>query len=97
VETAKEAFIALRVKQLTNTASKNKNQFFITVPNTGLSEAQLQPDGWFTYAYKYGRVAGANKSYVKYVPFDHKNISQASYDRFKLVLPHAYKEIARTF
>jgi glutamate racemase len=97
VETAKEAFIALRAKQLTNTVGKSKNQFFITVPNANLSEVQLQPDGWFTYAYKYGRVAGANKSYVQYVPFDHKNISDASYSRFKLVLPNAYKEIAKTF
>jgi len=97
VETAKEAYIALRTKQITNTTTKAKNQFYITVPNTQLNEVQLQPDGWFTYGYKYGRIAGANKSYVRFVPFDHKNISDASYSRFKLVLPNAYREIAKTF
>ena len=97
VETAKEAFVALRAKQLTNTGAKQKNQFYITIPNLALGEVKLQPDGWFTYAYKYGRVAGANKAYISYVPFDHKNISDASYSRFKLVLPNAYKEIVKTF
>jgi glutamate racemase len=97
VETAKEAFVALRKQQLTNTAAKQQHRFFITIPNPQLEEVQLQPDGWFTYEYKYGRVAGTQKKYVKYVPFDHKNISDASYDRFKQVLPHAYSEIAKTF
>ena len=97
VETAKEAFVALRKQQLNNQVAKQQNRFFITIPNTALTEVQLQPDGWFTYGYKYGRVVGAQKNYVQYVPFDHKNISDASYDRFKQVLPHAYAEIAKTF
>jgi len=97
VETAKEAFIALRANQLVNNIGKKKHQFFITIPNTGLQEVKLQPDGWFTYDYKYGRIAGANKQYVNYVPFDKKNISASSYNRFQLVLPHAYQEIAKTF
>ncbi len=97
METAKEAFVALRAKQLTNVGAKQKNQFYITIPNLALGEVKLQPDGWFTYTYKYGRVAGANKQYVSYVPFDHKNISDASYSRFKLVLPNAYREIVKTF
>lgn len=96
VETAKEAYLAMRNLKLTNNASVQPNRFFITTPNTALPEAQLQPDGWFTYGYKYGRVAGEKKDYVQYVPFDHKNISDASYERFKLVLPSAYKEIAKT-
>lgn len=96
VETAKEAYLAMRNLKLTNNASVQPNRFFITTPNTALAEAQLQPDGWFTYGYKYGRKAGEKKDYVQYVPFDHKNISDASYERFKLVLPSAYKEIAKT-
>ena len=96
VETAKEAFLALREMQLGNTAGVQPNRFFITTPNKALTEAQLQPDGWFTYAYKYGRAVGEKKDYVQYVPFDHKNISDASYERFKLVLPNSYKEIAKT-
>ena len=96
VETAKEAYLAMRNLKLTNTASVQPNRFFITTPNAALPEAQLQPDGWFTYGYKYGRVAGEKKDYVQYVPFDHKNISDASYERFKLVLPSAYKQIIKT-
>ncbi len=96
VETAKEAYLALRSNQLTNNEAVQQNRFFITTPNTALSETQLQPDGWFTYGYKYGRVAGEKKDYVNFVPFDHKNISDASYERFKLVLPNAYGEIAKT-
>ena len=96
VETAKEAYLALRSSQLTNNAGVQQNRFFITTPNAALPEAQLQADGWFTYGYKYGRVAGEKKDYVQYVPFDHKNISDASYQRFKLVLPNSYTEIAKT-
>ena len=96
VETAKEAYLAMRNLKLTNNTAVQPNRFFITTPNTALSEAQLQPDGWFTYSYKYGRVAGEKKDYVNFVPFDHKNISDASYERFKLVLPNAYGEIAKT-
>ena len=96
VETAKEAYLALRAQQLVNTSAVQKNLFFITIPNANLSEVKLQPDGWFTYDYKYGRKAGEMKDYIKYVPFDDKNISKASYDRFKLVLPNAYAEIAKT-
>jgi glutamate racemase len=96
VETAKEAYLAMRNLQLINNASVQPNRFFITIPNAQLGEAQLQPDGWFTYGYKYGRTAGEKKDYVNFVPFDHKNISDASYERFKLVLPNAYREIAKT-
>ena len=96
VETAKEAYLALRAKSLANSSAVQKNLFFITIPNNKLAEVKLQPDGWFTYDYKYGRKVGESKDYVQFVPFDHKNISDASYARFKLVLPHAFEEIAKT-
>jgi glutamate racemase len=91
VETAKEAYIALRKQQM-NLLKPNpiKNDFFISVPNTSLNEVELQPDGWFTYAYKYGRTENANKEYVKYVPFDTTNIVPATYSRFKQALPDVY-------
>lgn len=95
VETAKEAYMVMRNTQLANNTSLQPNQFFITIPNTQLSEVKLQPDGWFTYDYKYGRKVGENKNYVQFVPFDHRNISDASYARFKLVLPNAYNEISK--
>ena len=95
IETAKEAYLALQSGSLTNTTTKQINQFYITVPNTSVPKAALQQDGWFTYDYKYGRLAGANTEYVKYVPFDTKNISEASYNRFKMVLPKSYAEIVK--
>ena len=67
-----------------------RNEFFISVPNTTLKEVELQPDGWFTYGYKYGRSEKANKQYVKYVPFDTNSIVPATYERFKQVLPDVY-------
>jgi hypothetical protein len=93
VETAKEAYLEMRKSVLSNTTSRDINRFYITVPNTDLSEVKLQQDGWFTYAYKYGRVEGENKNYVKFVPFDNKNISSATYDRLKQALPTVYTSV----
>ena len=93
VETAKEAYIEMRKLALGNTQSKQPNKFFITVPNKSLKEVQLQPDGWFTYEYKYGRNEGANKPFVLFTPFDDKNISEATYQRLKAALPAVYKAV----
>lgn len=96
VETAKEAFIALRNNKLQNTKKIIKpNKFIISVPNTSLKETELQPDGWFTYGYKYGRISGQNKAYVRYVNFDLNNVSPATYDRFKNVLPFVYMQLKK--
>jgi glutamate racemase len=90
VETAKEAYIEMRKSVLSNTNPKDINRFFITIPNTALSEVKLQQDGWFTYDYKYGRIAGDKKQYVRFVPFDNKNISLATYERLQQALPAVY-------
>jgi glutamate racemase len=95
LETAKDAYIAMRQNDLMNNSVIQENNFFITKPNATLKEVQLQQDGWFTYQYKYGRKAGENKNYVQFVPFDTKNISTATYNRFKIALPHVYTEIER--
>jgi glutamate racemase len=96
IETAKEAYLVLQKQTLANNISTKRNLFYITIPNTNTPKNALQPDGWFTYDYKYGRVAGANTTYVEYVPFDAKNISEATYKRFKLVLPKSYAEIVKS-
>jgi glutamate racemase len=93
IETAKEAYIEMRKLMLGNTASKDVNKFYITVPNTALQEVKLQQDGWFTYAYKYGRHEGENKPFVKFVPFDNKNISSATYERLRQALPTVYTSV----
>jgi len=100
IETAKEAYLALRnlpkmTTLTTLSTSPLQDAFFIAVPNLELSEIKLQSDGWFTYAYKYGRGAGSGKRYVQFVPFDRSNIAQATYDRFKRVLPEAYSRMIK--
>lgn len=98
LETAKEAYLALRQYSLavgSPTAANKGDAFFISVPNTLLSEVQLQEDGWFTNAYKYGRNAGENKSFVQFVPFDTFNIAAATYERFRLLLPACYQRIKK--
>ena len=96
IETAKEAYLSMQKQSLSNNASLQNNLFYITIPNSNTPKSAIQPDGWFTYDYKYGRLAGANTTYVQYVPFDTKNISEATYNRFKLVLPKSYAEIVKS-
>lgn len=96
IETAKEAYVALRSLKLENDAQSLNDIFFITIPNKTLSEVQLQEDGWFTYAYKYGRSEGENKKYVNFVQFDNRNISDATYGRIQLTLPYVYKRIVQS-
>jgi glutamate racemase len=96
IETAKEAYLALRENHLEATvASKGKPHFFICVPNTDLKEVKLESNGWFTYDYKYGRNAGENKQYIRVEPFSLKNISTATYQRFKAALPHVYPLLSK--
>lgn len=97
VETAKEAYVVLGDLALQETASipfstnHPRAAFFITVPNTDDPVVRTQPDGWFTYAYKYGRTAGAQRNDVQYVPFDRINVSEATYHRFERALPSVYR------
>jgi glutamate racemase len=97
VETAKEAYVEMRKKNLQRRVrSAPIHAFFISVPNTLLREIQLQPDGWFTYDYKYGRTVGAKKEYVKYVSFDRKNVSADTYGRFSVAIPEVFQMVAKT-
>ena len=98
METAQEAYLAMRQQQLQVSVSEPSvlaHQFYISVPNSSLSEVSLQPDGWFSYAYKYGRIAGQNKLYVQYVPFDKANVPTATYHRFQLALPNVYTQLSK--
>lgn len=97
VETAKEAYIALMHQSLNNhkllyvDRDHPRAEFFITVPNPDDPLARTQPDGWFTYGYKYGRAAGQQRNDVQYVPFDRVNVSEATYHRFERALPSVYR------
>ncbi len=94
VETAKEAWHTLYSEKLLSPSKNNLgNLFFITVPNTQLPGVKLQPNGAFTYEYKYGRNAGDHKKYVQTELFSTKNISSDTYSRLKSVLPAVYSAI----
>jgi glutamate racemase len=99
IETAKEAYLALRQHSLdaagATTSRTPGDAFFISVPNTSLAEVQLQEDGWFTNSYKYGRNAGEQKAFVQFVPFDNRNIAAATYERFRQLLPACYARIKK--
>lgn len=99
IETAKEAFLALRNLRETattdNLIQSSKDAFYIAVPNLDLNEIELQADGWFTYSYKYGRKIGSGNQYVQFVPFDRLNIAQTTYDRFKRALPASYSRMQK--
>ncbi|MBM3859521.1 MAG: hypothetical protein FJ395_07725 [Verrucomicrobia bacterium] len=94
VETAKEAYLELRRQNLQRTGGGAvADAFFISVPNTSLTGVQLQPDGWFTYDYKYGRQAGTNLPFVRYLPFDTRNVPAEAYRRFRDVLPRVHEKL----
>lgn len=101
VETAKEAYATLRqsttIQRRAFLARKESvtDAFFIAVPNLDLPEIETQPDGWFTYRYKYGRQEGSGKDFVRFVPFDTKNVALETYDRLKSALPHSYDRITK--
>lgn len=84
----------LKSEDLSNSkGGKAETQFYITVPNRDNKKVQLDSAGRFTYAYKYGRKAGANQEYIKTVPFSQTNISQETYERFKTIIPSTYQLI----
>jgi hypothetical protein len=96
METAKETYESLRQNHLeANQTKPAPHQFFISIPNPDLKEVALQPDGWFTYDYKYGRECSWEKKYTKFVLFDKNNITPATYSRFKTMIPLVYKEIKK--
>ncbi|MCX7887960.1 MAG: aspartate/glutamate racemase family protein, partial [Verrucomicrobiae bacterium] len=94
IETAKQTYLQLRSADLHLTAHpRGRDLFFISVPNTSLPNVQLQSDGWFTHEYKYGRPAGTNKSYVKFVPFDINNVQPDTYRRIAATLPAVFERL----
>ena len=95
--TAKELFEYLSTESLFNpNGNSASSEFYVSVPNKDNKSSQINKEGSFLYDYKYGRIAGENKMYVQYVPFDTNNISEASYTRFKMVLPKSYAEIVKS-
>lgn len=72
-------------------ADKKKSKFFISVPNPLLEENQIDKNGKFLYAYKYGRSINRSLEYVKRVPFSPGWIHVDVLSRIKSKMPEIFK------
>jgi len=89
-------------KELTRTNLWGKDhysnsRFFISVPNKLLQENQIDENGEFPYAWKYGRDFNTQKQYVKHVPFSEKWIDESIRMRIKESIPTTYDIMIKNF
>ncbi|NOX55235.1 MAG: Asp/Glu/hydantoin racemase [Planctomycetes bacterium] len=54
-------------RQQQSTAGKPHSEFYITVPCRKRPDVRLDPSGWFTYEYKYGRSSGQTQLDYRHV------------------------------
>lgn len=96
VNVAQELYAYLEQQKLFNpSGDMRSSEFYITVPNKHNAGVQLDDEGRFTYAYKYGRSEGEVQEYVKAVPFSGLNISQPTLDRLKSTVPETFDIISQ--
>jgi hypothetical protein len=96
---ARELHQALAQKELFNNNGNmlENSEFYISVPNTENKNVKLEGQELrFSYDYKYGRNENEIQEYVKVVPFDRKNVSDLTLERFKSIIPNTY-ELIRNF
>lgn len=92
VNVAEELYVYMKEKDLFNPSGNiMDSEFFISVPNSGNENVQVDDNGRFPYDYKYGRTEDEIQEYVKVVPFSKDNISDETLDRFKHSIPETYK------
>ncbi len=94
VNTAKELYELLIEKNLFNSMSVEKSEFYISVPNVLNENTQLDTGGNFTYEYKYGREAGKLQEYVKRVPFCNSTLHPDVVEMLRDKTPMIYKLIS---
>ena len=88
--TAVECYEALRADSLLRQPSRKAVRTvrgYISVPAAGLDPGFLTPDGGLSFEYKYGRDSLAADTGTRQVPFSKENISPATRDRIKALLP----------
>ncbi|MFO7524868.1 MAG: hypothetical protein R6W68_05405 [Ignavibacteriaceae bacterium] len=93
VNTAKELYEYLNQNDLFNSASMDKSEFYISVPNILNENVKMESAGNFTYEYKYGRDAGNIQQYVKRVPFNKANLHPDVIEMLKEKTPLLYQLI----
>lgn len=75
----------------------SNSRFFISVPNKRLPENQIDENGEFPYAWKYGRGLNTQKQYVKHVPFSDEWIDESIRMRIKENIPTTYDIMIKNF
>jgi len=95
INTARELYDHLHQARLLADNDLAESRFYISVPNRDLPDAQLDAAGNFTWAYKYGRRAGENREYVKYVPFSPQTIPPETSARLRRSIPRTMAIIER--
>jgi len=70
------------------------DEFYISVPDRSLEEAEFSADGAFTYEYKYGRDPGRFQlEYVRRVPMHKGNLNAAAIDMIKNKTPELWRRL----
>ncbi len=99
--TAREAYLALRRRQLLNGTGPSRAEFYLGVPNKDLPGVRLGPRGGFAYDYKYGRLPFQSATaagslppvYVLRVPMYWSLLNAAAIDQIKNRLPLTYRRM----
>jgi glutamate racemase len=95
VNTARELYEYLGRQRLFAESELDASWFFISVPNRDNPAVELDGAGAFTWAYKYGRPAGAIQEYVKFVPFSRETVPAEVMARFARTIPKTSALIER--
>jgi hypothetical protein len=83
----------LTQNQMVGSKGNENSRFYISVPNPLLEENQINENGEFPYAYKYGRSINTGRQFVKRVPFSDRWIKEDVLRRIKSKMPGIYKMI----
>jgi len=96
--TAVELYATLRAGNLlladSAQAGIQTDEFYISVPNPELAEAELDEQRAFTYGYKYGRQPGMLEiEYVKRVPMHRGNLGDRALEMIEQGIPGVWKRL----
>lgn len=91
VAEAEELFAYLHQEELFGAGVYTDSRFFISVPNPGLAANEINDNGEFPLAYKYGRDINQSRMYVKRVPFDENRLGFDVVERIKIKMPMIYR------
>lgn len=95
VNTAEELYQYLAQADLLADRPAAATEFYISVPNKRNPEVKTDAQGYFTYAYKYGRRPGTGQQFERVVPFSRQTVPADTLDRFREKIPDVFDLIVR--